>query len=187
MKLYCQLIVFLLLPLVATAGDRLDANRLNEIVALEHEDRLDDASLRIYPKAREYELNITSTLADGESGTGKIVASEKWVEGRFIVSEVQPAGPETRFFMIVEYDRDSKRYRKYILMAAKLVGYQEGVRIADTRSVAWIDLTTSKFDSGMDNLSTETHTDTSTTWYAITYQKGVPTRTEVGVAKVTKS
>jgi len=74
-------------------------------VAMKHEDRLNETALQIYPKAREYELTITSTLANGQIGTGNITATEKWVEGRYIVSEAQSAGPETKFAMIVKTER----------------------------------------------------------------------------------
>lgn len=173
-------------PLVCTAAEPLTLERLAEIVAMPHEDRLDETALKVYPKAREYRLTITSTLSDGQSGTGKATATEKWVGGRYIVSEAQPAGPDTKFAMVVEYDLDSKRYRKYIVMAGKLSGFQEGTRVADSRSVAWIDLSSSKFDAGIDCLTTETHTDTSTTWSSTFYQKGQFQRSETGVAKVTK-
>lgn len=99
------------LPLAAFAAEPLSAQRITEIIALKHEDRLDEDALKIYPKARAYELTITSTLANGQSHTSKTTATEKWVEGRYIVSEAQPAGPETRFAMIVEFDKDSKRFR----------------------------------------------------------------------------
>lgn len=186
MKLRSLLIALVCQPLIAFAADPLPSERLSEIIAMRHEDRLDDPALKVYPKAREYALSITSTQADGQSGTGEVTATEKWVDGRYIVSEAQPAGPETKFAMIVEYDRDSKRYRKYLLMSGKLVGYQEGTRIAESRSVAWIDLTSSKFDSDIDCLTTETHTDTGMTWNSIFFKKGLFQRSERGVAKVTK-
>jgi hypothetical protein len=186
MRLPSWLIALACLHQVAFAGDPLSADRLVEILAMKHEDKLHETALQIYPKAREYELTITSTLANGQSGAGKVKATEKWVDGRYIVSEAQPAGPETAFAMIVEFDTGSQRYRKYLVMAGKLVGYQEGTRVADSRSVAWIDLTESKFDSDIDCLSTETHTDTTTTWNAVFFQKGQFQRSELGVAKVTK-
>lgn len=180
------LIALVCLPLTAFAAEPLSADRLTEIIAMKHEDRLNEPALKIYPKAREYDLTITSTLANGQSGTGKATATEKWVDGRYIVSEAQPAGPETKFAMIVEFDGDSKRYRKYLVMDGKLVGYQEGTRVSESRSVAWIDLTSSKFDSDVDCLTTETHTDTTTTWNSVFFQRGQFQRSELGVAKVTK-
>ena len=186
MKLLSLLIAALWYPIVGIAAEPMTIERLTQIVDMEHEDRLDDAALKVYPKAREYQLTITSTQADGQSGTGKATATEKWVRGRYIVSEAQPAGPDTKFAMVVEYDAESKRYRKYLVMAGKLTGFQEGIRVGDSRSVAWIDLPIGKFDAGIDCLSTETHTDTTTTWSSIFYVKGQFQRSETGVAKVTK-
>lgn len=186
MKFRSLLIALVCQPLIAFAAEPLPVKRLSEIIAMKHEDRLDEPALKVYPNAREYDLSITSIQSDGQSGTCKATATEKWADGRYIVSEAQPAGPETKFAMVVEYDRDSKRYRKYLLMSGKLVGYQEGTRIAESRSVAWIDLTSSKFDSDIDCLSTETHTDTGTIWNSIFFQKGQFQRSELGVAKVTK-
>lgn len=187
MKFRSLLITIVCQPLIAFAAEPLPVERLGEIIATNHKDRLDEPALKIYPKAREYDLSITSTQSDGQSGSGKLTATEKWVDGRYIVSEVQPAGPETKFAMVVEFDAETKRYRKYLLMSGKLVGYQEGVRVAESRSVAWIDLTSSKFDPGIDCLSTEVHTDTGTTWNSVFFRMGLFQRSEIGVAKVTKS
>ncbi len=186
MRLRNLLITIVCHPIVCIAAEPLAIERLTQIVTMEHEDKLDDPALKIYPKAREYQITITSVQADGQTGTGKATATEKWVGGRYIVSEGQPLGPDTKFAMIVEYDRESRRYRKYLLTAGKLAGFQEGIRVGDSRSVAWIDLSSGKFPAGIDGLSTETHTDSSTTWSSVFYVKGQFKRSETGVAKVTK-
>ncbi len=186
MKLPILLISLLCLSFTAIAAKPLSEDRVVEILAMQHEDKLDEPALKIYPKARKYEITITSTDAAGQSGTGKVTATEKWVNGRYIVSEAQPAGPETRFAMVVEFDADSKRYRKYIVADGKLVGYHEGIRVGESRSVAWMDLTKTKFESGIDSLTTETHTDTTTTWNSVSYLKGEFVRSETGVAVVAK-
>ena len=186
MKLPGLLIALVCLSFTAFAAKPLSEDRVVEIIAMQHEDKLNEPALKIYPKARKYEITVTSTDASGPNASGKVTATEKWVDGRYIVSEVQPAGPETRFGMVVEFDADSKRYRKYMVMGGKLIGYQEGIRVGDSRSVAWIDLTKSKFEPGIDTLATETHTDTGTTWNAVSYVKGEFMRSEIGVAVVVK-
>ncbi|MCD6049535.1 MAG: hypothetical protein K0Q55_938 [Verrucomicrobia bacterium] len=167
-------------------ADVLSEKRLNAIIASPHSDKLTEPALKIYPLSRHFDVTMTNALPDGRSATISFKATDKWVDGRFIVSEAQPAGPETKFHLIVEYDTTSKTYRKYVVMAGKQTGYQVGTRVGTSRSVAWIDLSAVKVPDAIDCLSTETHTDTASTWHAIYFQKGVLQRTETGEAKVLK-
>lgn len=190
MRSLISFIVTFLVSLVSlSASEPLSEERLQSIVAEPHSAHLDEDALKVYPAAREYKITVTNTLPDGQSFSGEIVATEKWVDGRFIVSQAQPGGPESGFAMIVEYDKESKSYRKYLITAGGMIGFQVGTRVGESRTIAWIDLTSGKFESGMsgsDSLTTETHTDDTTTWSALFFEKGVLRRTETGVAKVTK-
>lgn len=186
MKLRLPLLIAIpLLPLLATAGDRLSEKRLQQIVAMPHDDKLKEPALEIYPKARAYDITI-STTHDGRTIVAKATATEKRVAGKYIVSEAQAEDQEEKFAMVVEFDPELQRYRKYLLLEGKLSGYREGVRCPDTRAIAWIDLTRHMVRSETDQLSTETHSDSGSTWSSVLYNKGVVEVTETGVAKVTK-
>ncbi len=185
MKLRLPLLIALLLPLLTTAGERLSEKRLQQIIAMPHEDKIEEPELLIYPKARAYDITI-STTHDGQTIVAKATATEKRVAGKFIVSEGQAEDQEEKFAMVVEFDAQSQRYRKYLLLEGKLSGYREGLRCPGTRSIAWIDLTRHVVRSQTDQLSTETHSDTGSTWSSVLYDKGVVQVTETGIAKVTK-
>jgi hypothetical protein len=168
------------------SSEPMEEPKLLDIIASPHSVVPLIEPMRIYPKAREYQLTVENKMLDGTTSTGKATAKEKWVDGQFIVSEAQPAGPETKFAMVVEYDRDSDSYRKYIVMGGQLTGYQVGTRVGKSRAVTWIDLSPAKFGPEADCLTTETHTDTSTTWISLFFIKGVLERTESGTALVSK-
>ena len=184
MKKFEPFLILLLLVVACGAGEPLSLERLQEIIAAEHDEKALVEGLRIYPKARAYNITITNRTPDGQSFTGRATATEKWIDGRFIVSEAQPGGEETKFAIVVEYDADEKLYRKYVVMGGKVSGYQVGTRIEGARSVSWIDLSPMKFEPGMDNLTTETHTDKQTTWRSMFFQGGELQRVETGIATV---
>ena len=186
MTTFSAFLVFVLAVVACPAAEPLSLKKLQEIIETDHADKPLVEALQIYPQAREYKIAVTNRTPDGQVFEGKAKASEKWVEGRFIVSEAQPAGPETKFAMIVEYDSDKKLYRKYVVMGGEITGCQIGTRIGKSRSVSWIDLSPMKFEPKMDNLTTETHTDDKTTWQSIFFQNGELQRAESGVATVTK-
>lgn len=158
--------------------------KLLEIIGSEHNSRPIVEPLRIYPKAREYQITVENKMPDGTASKGTATATEKWVDGRYLVSEAQPGGLDTKFAMVVEYDIDSETYRKYIVMGGDVTGYQVGTRVGVSRSVTWMDLSTAKFINGMDCLTTETHTDSSTKWVSLFFIKGLLQRTETGTAAV---
>lgn len=172
---------------VSRAAAPLSIERLNEIIESNHDGKPLIGALQIYPKAREYSIAITNRSPDGQTSTGTTKAFEKWVEGRYIISEPDSRSPETSFTMIVEYDGDQELYKKYIVAGGEIVGYSVGTRIGDTRSVSWTDLSPTKFERRWDNLTTETHTDESTTWISVTFVNGQLQNTEKGVATVTKA
>ncbi len=180
------ILISLLAVVTCPASEPLSLSKLREIVKSDHNEVPLVEALRIYPEAREYNITVTNRTPDGQQFKGKAIASEKWVDGRFIVSELQLDGPETKFTMVVDYDDEQKLYRKYVIMDDKLSGYQVGTRIGKTRSVSWIDLSEVKFKFNSDNLTIETHTDTRTTWKTIFFQDGKLQRVESGVALVTR-
>lgn len=181
--------LFLLMVCLASecnAADPLTIERLQQIIESEHEENPLVEALQIYPKAREYSITVTTRAPDGQSREGNVLASEKWVEGRYIVSEPVAVSPESRFAMVVEFDEEDKLYKKYIVARNTIVGYSVGIRIEGTRSVSWIDLTPAKFDLKSDSLIVESHTDTMTTWKSITFNNGSTQQIETGTATVSK-
>ena len=165
------------------AGEPLELAQLKQIVAKEHDDKPISEALRIYPKVRAYEINITNTV-EGQDFDFEATAKEKWVDGKYIVSDLEHPERDEPIWMVVEFDAESKTYRKYVVLDGELTTYQVGTRVGKTRSITWIDLSSSKFEIGdVDSIGTETHTDTTTTWRSLFFKEGKLIRTETGTAK----
>ncbi len=99
------LAIFLLTLGTCSAAEPLSEERLKEIIAADHDANPLVAELQIYPKARAYEIEVKDTNAKGEERQIEATATEKWVEGRYIVSEFQQVGGDFEFAMVVEFGR----------------------------------------------------------------------------------
>jgi hypothetical protein len=164
------------------AAEPLGETRLQEIIASPHSETALVEALSIYPKARKYQIQIENKEIGGAVTHATASATEKWVNGQYIVSEAQPGGPE----MVVEYDLDSGTYRKYLFMGGRQTGYQTGKREGSSRSVNWVDASPVKIRPGDECLTTETHTDNTTVWVSLFYTRDVLIRKETGTATVVK-
>lgn len=167
------------------ADEPLNETRLREIIATPHSEKPLVEALSIYPNARAYQIKVQNKGLGGAITHTTATATEKHVDGRYIVTDVQPAGPETKFSIVVEFDAETSAYRKYVLMDGRYTGYQQGTRVGKSRTVSWIDLSPVKFNPGDDCLTTETHTDTSTNWLSMFYHQGILFRAETGTATAT--
>ncbi len=184
-KTYVLLLANLLLPFCLSA-EPLSLERLEEIIASEHDDTALPAELQVYPKARQYDIEVTLSTPEGKEFRAKARANEKWVAGKYIVSEILPEGPGPKYLMVVEYDRSESVYKKYVMHSGAINGYQVGTRIPNTRCISWIDLSPSKIGANIDNLTIDTHSDLKTTWRSIYFRDGLIERLEMGVASVVK-
>ena len=87
---------------VQQAPDLLTIEKLRDIMQGSHEDILDVEALKIFPKGRKYDVVITSTSPNGQEAIQKMTPTEKWVEGKYIVSEVEMEGEKGQVAMVVE-------------------------------------------------------------------------------------
>lgn len=166
------------------APDLLSIDKLREIIQGSHSDALDVEALKIYPKARKYEVVTTSTYPDGREVVRKMAPTEKWVNGRYIVSEDAMWEGTSSMAMVVEYHEETQTYRRYIVIDDKFVTVIMGLRVGDTRSISWIDLDSKKYSQKWDSLSYETHTDDKSVWKSLYYSGTALQWTVVGEAKV---
>ena len=169
---------------VQQAPDLLTIEKLRDIMQGSHEDILDVEALKIFPKGRKYDVVITSTSPNGQEAIQKMTPTEKWVEGKYIVSEVEMEGEKGQVAMVVEYHKETKTYRKYVIVRDELATLMIGLRVGESRSITWIDLNSDNYSQKRDNLGYETHTNDKTVWTSI-FLKGTALQwMEVGEAKV---
>lgn len=178
------ILLSLFLVVSCPAAEPLSLNKLQQIIASAHDSKPLVEALGIYPVARRYDITVTNLTPDGQKFESKATATEKWVDGRYIVSEAIVPGLDTKITIVVEYDEANNVYRKYVLLKDDLINYNIGTRIGKSRSVSWIDLSQGMQQHKSACLTTETHTDKTTTWKSIFFLEGELQRTESGVATV---
>ena len=177
-----MIFAFILAAQNASAGEPLTYAELEKIITGKHSPELKVAALKVYPKVLTFDVTVKTKPVDGEEFVGKGTATDKWVDGKYIVTEVLAGPQKIKFHMVVGYDADQEVYRKYVIFEGKVSGQQVGTRVGKTRTVSWVDVSEVKHESKLDNQVIETHTDTQTTWKSIYIKDGKVTKTEVGTA-----
>ena len=135
-------------------ADDLDAEAIRAIAAEPHnrEDLIDE--LKLFPNAREYEVDLFSgPITDRVDGDWEVLsgqehtATEKTVDGRYIVIQVEFSGAENPLIMVVTYDKHIDAYKKWVLLPNGIVHASTGVANrrgglegfqTGNRTIAWI-------------------------------------------------
>lgn len=174
----------IVLSLVATAHAELPGNpeleELKAIAAKPHTDKLTLGELRIYPRARRYEIKATMHRPNQDPDSIEMPCDEKWVDGKYIVSTFTFPGASSRTTMIVTFDQESACFRKWVFADSPDYGTMLGTRVGQSRSVAWANIPDEKSPNFV--LSQESHTDTSTEWSELHIQDGIVVGRVVGKA-----
>ena len=164
------------------AAAPLDLQSLKKIIASDHSDKPLHKQLQIYPNAREYSITTKVVAVNGREHNTQFKGVEKHVEGLYIVSEATPAGPESKFFMVVEYDDEEQIYRKYLLSGGKVSDIHVGTRIGDSNVISWHDLTPDPNKPGLTQMMLEEHTKDQSTWKSVYLREGKLLGIETGTA-----
>lgn len=164
----------------------LDAEAIKKIADEPHSRENLVEQLKLYPDAREYKITVRSgKSADDLEAGPEIVATEKTVRGRYIVSQVKFPGTENPMIMVVGYDSKTDTFKKWVLLPNGFVGASSGVADFHKRTIAWI----SNEEHGeppVTVVSIETHSDNQSSWKETTLQKGKVMAVSRGVAVKTK-
>lgn len=171
--------------LVSTTAGAMDAATLRAIAEKPHSRENLISGLKIYPDAREYDI-IERHGAPGEElkASPIVKATEKVVEGKYVVSSYTPDGAPGPILMVVTYNSKEKAYRKWLVMPDDSVAESIGTAIPKRRAVAWGPVPTDDDDSSY--LGIEFHTDTATTWRNLILEDGKVRHISEGRAKKTK-
>lgn len=142
--------------------------------------------LKLYPEAREYRITVRSgKTADELQAAPEIVAKEKTVQGRYIVTTAMLPGADDPMIMVVSYDKASDTFKKWILLPNGFVGASTGVADMEKRTIAWIS-ENADAEPPTTVLVIETHSDDRSTWKETTLQGGHVISCSQGVAIRTK-
>lgn len=178
-----------LLPILLFATSHLyglDAEAIREIAGKPHSRENLIEELKVYPDAREYKIKMRSgkTAKEMEAAPEQL-AQEKTVEGRYLVSTVALPNELGDLIMVVNYDKNTDTFRKWVLLPNGAVGASTGVADFKTRTIAWAsDLLPGGPRSR--TLSIESHSDEGSTWKETIFQDGKVVTVMQGEAVKTK-
>jgi hypothetical protein len=170
---------------VATNIFGMDADDINNLAKEPHNRENIIKPLEIYPDAREYKIKVRSgSTADALEAITELVAKEKVVQGRYIVSEAMLPGADKPLIMVVEYEAKTDTFKKWVLLSNGIVGSSTGVANLNTRTIAWAS------DKAHDEIPTtvtiESHSNNKSEWKETFMQGGKIMSVSHGEATKTK-
>lgn len=110
--LFCA---FLIAP--AARAEELTAEDIKGLAkGADNRDRVPQA-LKVYPAAAEYEIKVKFWQPGKEPiNPDPVVAREKLVNGKYLVSTFRPPALPSDLIMVVFHDEDDDCYKKYVLL-----------------------------------------------------------------------
>ena len=164
-----------------------DAKELLALTEKPHTPKLDIEALKVFTKAREYEVRVKQTNTDGsEFESDPIKVTEKWVDGRYIVSFLHLPDLPRPVYMIATYDEKSLCYRKWGIGPDDAVFSTLGLRHDDSGVISWTGEVNGENGNRILFLAQERQEDDRVTWSEAYYRNGKLLRRVDGEAKVTK-
>ena len=164
----------------------LDSDEIRKIAAEPNDRKNLIKELKLYPGAREYKIAVKNGVPGGQLKLEpELVAEEKVVRGRYLVSKVKFPNVKDPLIMVVTYDNKTDAFKKWVLLPDGVVISSTGVADVKMRTIAWIS------DKAQGNppttvLSIETHADDRSTWKETTLHDGKVVWLSRGVAIKTK-
>lgn len=174
------------LLLAATNLYALDAAGVRKIASEPHSRDHLIPELRIFPDAREYKITTQyGKSADKLEPGPELIATEKTVRGRYLVSTAMLPGSPNPLIMVVTYEKETDIFKKWVLLPDGTFGTSTGIADFNKRTIAW----TSDKQVGTPPttaLSLESHSDDKSSWKEITNQDGSAISISQGLAVKTK-
>lgn len=177
--------LFLLLLIPAGSLRALDADTIQKLAGEPHSRENLLPELKLYPEAREYKISVRAGKSARELvAISEMVATEKTVQGRYLVSSTRLPGTDKPMMMVVSYDKEAELFRKWVLLPDGTLGSSTGLADFKTRTIAWV--SDSAPQEGPNILSIETHTDTKSSWKETILKDGKVLSANHGEAVKTK-
>lgn len=154
----------LTLLLLANAAYALEADEIRKIAAEPHDRKDIMEELKIYTDAREFKITRRDGAADKELQPGpEVLAKEKVVRGKYIVTEIYDQGAENPIILVVTFDNKTDTFKKWTMLQDGSVMASIGVADLEKRTIAWASSWKHDGDS-MSLLIIESHADDKSTW-----------------------
>lgn len=164
--------LILCLTLFTTNLYGLDADAIQKLASQPHSRENLVSELKLFPDAREYKITIKSgETVDDLKSNPSLIATEKVVQGRYIISELKYPGVENPLIMVVSYDRKTDVFKKSVLLPNGIVSFSTGVADFKKRTIAWMS-NEPQGEPPVSVFSIETHSDELTTWKETYMQNG---------------
>ena len=113
----------------------------------------------------------------------EIKATQKVVDGKYLISRFQPPGMPRELIMVITFDREASVYRKWVLAPDDGVGELFGVALSKQRMISW---TSKPDDDGRQWLSSEVYHDGGGSWSEVILQDGKAVTVVKGEVKKVK-
>lgn len=173
--------------LIANVAYALDAEEIRKIAAEPHDRKDIIEQLKIYPDAREYKITERFAEADKELQAGpEIIAKEKVVRGKYIVSESMFPGTENPLIMVVTYDNKTDIFKKWVLHPNGVVSEATGIADLEKRAIAWVMKSKPEGGDPITAFAIESHADDKSTWKSTVIQGEKIIHRSEGLAVKTK-
>ncbi|WP_367872409.1 hypothetical protein [Luteolibacter sp. Populi] len=181
-----QTLLIVPLAVLIHSSHALDAEAIRKLAAEPHDREQLLPELKIYPVAREYKITARSGAPGAELREAPaVIATEKVVQGRYLISEAMIPGAEKPLVMVVTFDKEASVFKKWVLTPDGTLGTSTGVADQGKRTIAWVSKT-APGDAAPLVLSLESHSDDKTTWKETILEDGEVVGISDGVAVKTK-
>ena len=149
-----------------------NADEIRKLADEPHNRENIEEALKLYPQAREYKIKVKSGRSAEESEPRpEIVAAEKIVRGRYLVSHVKLPGQDNAMIRVVGYDKKMDLFKKWVLLPNGIIASSIGVADFARRTIAWTS-TTPLGEPPTTVVSLESHSDEKTLWKETFFQDG---------------
>ncbi len=184
----CLTLFIAALPTLAD-DTKLDVDAIRAIVLKPHSPKLTVKALDIYPVGRRFRVEVKHMPTEGDAPETKpFDITEKWVDGKYIVSTIPLPDVNKTLYMVVTFDKKTNTYRKFVMDPDGNVHRSVGIRHGDKRVISWSGPLTDEGPAGLGTLlvGQEHFTDTTVVWTETLFIDGELVFRQEGKATVIK-
>ena len=170
-----------------TQTDTEKAELVKKVLEISKKEASEDIAekMKIYPNFKKYMVTMKYTSAEGDTSEPlRLIATEKYVDEKYLVSTFRYPNADFDCYMVVFYDEEKRCYVKwYYQTNIESVITSHGITQKESRTISWAGL---DCPEGNVYLGLTTHTDTGTTWVGAEYQDGKLVYQSEGIAEGVK-
>jgi hypothetical protein len=148
------------------------AQQFRLIAAAPNRDRTDIEQMKLFPTVAQWDMQVNFTSPDGKTFEGDpVIATEKRVDGRYVVSHADFEGGRFWVTIIVTYDKASHCFIKWIMTPVTIDPIRSiGIRLPGATQMAWSTRSRDKTGKLSHRISVETQGTKTTTWSEVVFK-----------------